>query len=107
MSEPFGVPDACTLPTVEQPLRLTEIDQMLTASVRSVQRLSPTRLRLVLDPDAAVAARMADLLVREAQCCSFFTFTMTMTSGSLTLEIAVPPAHADVLDALAGRPLGS
>lgn len=48
-----------------------------------------------------MAARVADLLVRETDCCSFFTFTLTATDGTLLLEVAVPPAHVEVLDAIA------
>lgn len=102
MSE-FLVPDACRLPTVEQPVRLNEIDQLLSTAVLEVERVDPVRLRLRLEPDAAVAARTADLVVRESACCSFFTFALIATAGHLALEVSVPPAHADVLDAMANR----
>jgi len=93
------LPQACTLPTVEQPLRVGEFEQ-LYAAVRAVERVGATRVRLGLPPEPAVAARVADLLVRESDCCSFFTFTLTATAGTLLLEVAVPPAHVQVLDAL-------
>lgn len=96
-----SVSDACTLPTAAQPVRLGEIDDLLRTAVRSSERRGSTLLRLDLAPD--VAATVADLLVRESACCGFFTFTLTMTSGSLTLDVGVPPAHADVLDGLADR----
>ncbi len=99
MSE--SVPAACTLPTASRPVRLGEINGLLRTAVRSAERRGSTLLHLDLAPDAA--ARAADLLVRESACCSFFTFTLTMTGGSLTLDVGVPPAHVDVLDALAGR----
>jgi hypothetical protein len=97
------VPEACTLPTVERPLRLAEFDELFTTSVLSVERLDPARLRLDLEPDASVAARAADLVVRETGCCSFFTFTLTATGGTVQLDVAVPAAQVDVLDALADR----
>ena len=96
------VPEACTLPTVEQPTRLSEIDQLLRDSVRSMDRLDPQRLSLQLEPTAEVAARTADLMVRESACCSFFTFTLRAGEGELALEVAVPVAHTGVLDAMAG-----
>jgi hypothetical protein len=97
------VPDACTLPTVDRPLRLAEFDDLFATSVRSVNRLEPARLRLDLEPDASVAARAADLVVRETGCCSFFTFTLTATGGEVRLDVTVPPEQVDVLGALAIR----
>lgn len=97
------VPDACTLPTAEQPVRLSEIDRLLSTAVLSVDRADPVQLRLLLEPDAAVASRTADLIVRESACCSFFTFTLIASEGELTLEVSVAPAHVDVLDAMADR----
>lgn len=96
-----GVARACTLPTAQQPLRLAEFDDLFTTAVRSVQRVDRLRVRLELTPEAPLAARAADLLVRETGCCSFFTFTLTATGGQVSLDIAVPDAHVDVLDALA------
>jgi len=101
--EESWVPEACTLPTVERPLRLAEFDELFATSVRSVERLDPARLRLDLEPDASVAARAADLAVRETGCCSFFTFTLTATGGTVQLDVAVPAAQVEVLDALADR----
>ncbi|HET6214821.1 MAG TPA: hypothetical protein VFE14_18280 [Micromonosporaceae bacterium] len=97
------IPDACTLPVVERPLRVAEFDALFASSVRAVERVDPSRVRLALAPDAQVAAHAADLAVRETQCCSFFTFTLTATGGELSLEIAAPPGHAELLDAIVGR----
>ncbi|MPZ24999.1 MAG: hypothetical protein GEV12_00725 [Micromonosporaceae bacterium] len=97
------VPQACTLPTVRRPLRRSEFDGLFTSAVRSVERVDQLRLRLELVPEPAVAARAADLLVRETECCSFFTFTLTATGGRVSVEVAVPAGHVDVLDALADR----
>jgi len=45
-----------------------------------------------------------DLAGRESQCCSFFTFTITADRpGHVVLDIEVPAAHVDVLDALTRR----
>ncbi len=96
-------PDACTLPTAEKPLRLAEFDRVFATSVRAVEGVTPTRARLDLAADPAVAARVANLVVREAGCCSFFTFSLVATGGGLVLEVAVPPEHVDVLDALVAR----
>lgn len=101
------VPRACTLPTAEQPLRVAEFDEMFSQAVRSAERVTPSVLRLGLDPVPAVAGRIAELAAAETGCCSFFTFTLTAASDRLTLEVTVPPAHSGVLDALAARAPGS
>lgn len=90
----------CTLPTAQQPLREAEFDEVLARTVRRSERRGPGRLRLELQPGREVAARVADLVARETECCSFFTFSLTATGGELTLDIGVPDAHVDVLDAL-------
>jgi hypothetical protein len=95
------VPAACTLPTAERPLRLAEFDDLFATALRGQQRLSPTRLRWQLDPAAEQVAR--DLAGRESECCSFFSFTFATADGALQVDVAVPGAHADVLDALANR----
>ena len=95
------VPQACTLPTVEQPLRLAEFDALFATALRAQQRLSPTALQWHLDPAAEAGAR--NLTGRESACCSFFTFTVTGSDDELRLDVQVPAGHADVLDALASR----
>ena len=100
---PAWVPEACTLPTVEQPLRVAAFDQLFSGVVRGAERTAPTRLHLDLRPDPRVAGRAAELAAAETSCCSFFTFTLTVTSGSLGLDIEVPDSYVSVLDALAER----
>lgn len=95
------VPEACTLPTVERPLRLAEFDDLFATAVRGKQRLSATALRWSLDPAAEATAR--DLTSRESSCCSFFSFSFTTTDAVLQLDVEVPNAHVEVLDALAAR----
>lgn len=97
------VPDACTLPTVEQPLRAKEFSDLFRDATTAVERIDEGRARLVLRPEPPVAARAADLAVRETQCCSFFRFTLTATGGGLTLDITAPPGQVAVLDALVDR----
>jgi hypothetical protein len=98
-----AAPAACTLPTVDRPLRMAEFDEMFAAGTTSVSRIGPRVAQLELRPDPAVAARAADLTVRETQCCSFFTFALTATGGKLTLEVSTPEGQVSVLDALVDR----
>lgn len=97
------MPQACTLPTAEQPLRVAEFDEVFASAVRGAERDGPSRLRLDLDPVSGMAGRVAELAAAETGCCSFFTFTLTVAGGSLVLEITVPLDQGGVLDALAAR----
>jgi hypothetical protein len=93
--------DMCTLPAAERPVRQTEFDDLFATAVRGQERLSPTRLRWRLDPAAEPTAR--DLTARETACCSFFTFTFAPADGAVLVDVEVPAAHVEVLDALADR----
>jgi hypothetical protein len=96
------VPDACSLPTAEQPLRLAEFDDLFARSVLAVDRQGPTTLHLDLDPVSADRAR--GLAAREVDCCSFFGFDLVRQSdGAVSMTITVPPSRTDILDALTDR----
>jgi hypothetical protein len=101
----FVVPDACTLPTVEQPLRLGEFDALFATAVRQVDLVAPTHTRMRLTGAAGLTATVRDLTARETECCSFFAFTVTPEPAdvgeALTLDIDVPAQYADVLASLA------
>ncbi|MFG6201745.1 hypothetical protein [Nonomuraea sp. JJY05] len=97
------VPSACTLPTPEQPLRVAELDALFAEAVQALSRPERTRLRLELVFTPDIAARAAELMARENGCCSFFTFTLTISDGSLALVVGVPPEQTEVLDALQAR----
>jgi len=101
MNDEARVPEACTLPTAEQPLRLLEFDDLFATSLLRQQRVSPTRLRWQLDP--TVEARTRDLTGRESSCCSFFTFSFTAARDRLQLDVDVPSEQVAVLDALSKR----
>jgi hypothetical protein len=92
---------ACTLPSVERPLRAAEFDTLFATSLRRVQRLAVTRLLLTFDAGAGAAVR--DLTTREGECCSFFTFTVTAVGDELRVAVEVPASYVAVLDALAKR----
>lgn len=94
--------DACTLPTVERPMRLVEFDDLFRDSVHAVDREGLTT-RLHLRGPAGLRDRVLDLTRRESSCCSFFEFTIEGDDAALTLGIAVPAARADILDALTDR----
>lgn len=95
-------PEACTLPTVDRPLRVAEFDRLFARASVAVERLSPQAARITLPPSPETAAEAADLVARETECCSFFTFSVTATGGRLHLDVAVPESQTSVLDALVG-----
>lgn len=101
--DPSWVSDACTLPTVEQPLRVKEFDDLFREATTAVRRVDDRRASMGLRPDPAVAARAADLVMRETQCCSFFGFTLSAAGGELALEVTVPADRVPVLEALIDR----
>jgi hypothetical protein len=92
------VPQACILPSVERPVRLAEFDELFATAVRGQRRLSRTALSWDLDP--VYAARARELAGRESGCCSFFTFAFRPGGAALRLDVEVPLAYAEVLDAL-------
>ncbi|WP_330179202.1 hypothetical protein OHB26_22240 [Nocardia sp. NBC_01503] len=95
------VPDACTLPTVEQPTRVAEFDQLFATAVGAITRPTSTSLELTLPAEAEAAAR--DLAARESQCCAFFTFDFETGTAGTTMRIGVPAGQVAILDALAAR----
>lgn len=101
MSEPSWVPDACTLPTEDRPLRLAEFHDLFARERPALDRLSPCSLRLTFGPAAEAAVR--DLTAREAECCTFFDFTLSAGDDALAVDIAVPAGHEPVLDGLTAQ----
>lgn len=97
-SGPVWAPSACTLPTATRPLREAEFADVFREHLRSVERIAPPRLRLGLHRCPSVAATVADLAAREASCCGFFTFTLTVDERRLVLDVETSPGHETVLD---------
>jgi hypothetical protein len=97
------VPEACTLPTAEQPLRVAEFDELLATAVRPAERVDPTGLRFHLPGDEATAATARDLIARETTCCSFFVFELRASAAGTDLLVRVPPSQIAVLDAIQQR----
>ena len=104
--------DACTLPTVEQPLRVAEFDELFATALRDLERGDAQRARLVLVGDPAMPARVQRLVDAESSCCAFFIFTVSRLEAhasaepgqvAVELTIEVPAARTEVLAALVTR----
>jgi hypothetical protein len=96
----FEVPASCTLPTVEQPVRVAEFGALFADLLRARARLDTCHLQLTFGGGEAAAARVRDLVARESACCSFFQFTVSAGHDRVLLDVVVPAARADVLDGL-------
>jgi hypothetical protein len=97
--ETVWAPPACTLPTAERPLRVTEFEALFASALRAVHRPAATQLELLFDP--AAESQLRDLTARESECCTFFRFTFGRSANHLRLRIEVPEQQRAVLDALA------
>ncbi|MDX3523317.1 hypothetical protein [Streptomyces scabiei] len=103
MSDLAWVPQSCTLPTEERPLRVAEWARLFSERLTSLSQPEPLHLRVYLAREEGVEDRVRDLVERESGCCSFFTFSTIPGQNLIRLDIAVDQAHEAVLDALAAR----
>ncbi|MGP4087142.1 hypothetical protein [Streptomyces sp. KR55] len=97
------VPQSCTLPTTEQPLRVAEFDALFAERLTEVYRPGRLRLDLVLEGGSGVEETVRDLVARESDCCSFFSFTTSADTGGIRLGVEVDSAHEATLDAVQAR----
>lgn len=101
--------DACTLPTSDQPMRLAEFEGLFRSSLIGVDREEPGWLRLRLRGGSEgrgtgqVESRARDLAAREAECCSFFDFTVERDGTEVVVDVGVPADKTVVLDGLSAQ----
>jgi hypothetical protein len=79
---------ACSLTPGDYAQRLREFRQLFATSLRETRR-EPTRLYLTLDPAAARENEVRDLLRREQECCSFFSFSVERNLSTLVRPVGV------------------
>jgi len=91
---------ACTLSAGELADRSSEWAELLAQVIEREATADGMRLRLPNTPE--VAARAADLIVREVQCCAFFTFVLTVDAATIWLDVATPPEGLDLVAGLFG-----
>lgn len=95
----FDIPDSCTLPSQQRPLRLAEFGALLTQAI-AVERGDQRNLHFFFDDSDGLDARIRDLAHREANCCSFFEFHVAHKKDQVMLGITVPHQHTGILDSL-------
>lgn len=114
MSDPYGsnpspsrtlawVPDACTLPTAEKPLRVAEFDVLFAHDLRQVREGEDRQVWMRFEDRPGLREDLASLTARETSCCSFFTFELDEGPTGPVLSVRVPAARVGVLAALADR----
>jgi hypothetical protein len=94
------VPIACTLDTGETHDRTAEWREVLTHA--TAREPTDNGIRLRFPSDAALVARVAELTVKEADCCAFFAFALTVEHEGVWLEVAAPPDGLAVVAQLFG-----
>ena len=93
-------PIACTLDGRETVDRVTEWADVLSNVTAREPTDNGMRVRFPSDP--SLVARVADLVVREADCCAFFGFAITVEHEGVWLDVAVPPDGMPVVERLFG-----
>src|SRR5690349_3383778 len=105
VAESWVVPEACTLPTAEQPLRVAEFDRLFADHLQGIEQLGAQEVRMSFLGPEGLGVQIEDLADRETGCCSFFDFRVSTVrleeadGEAVRLEIRVPAARADVLAA--------
>jgi hypothetical protein len=92
------IPIACSLTQPAARAQLDEWQELLDAAVVRRHRISGGRLELELDPTFRGLDDLVQLARREAACCTFFDFSLTIGAELLTFVIEVPPEAEGVLD---------
>ncbi len=84
-------------------MRAAEFDDLFATAGSGFDRPTETHLRLYLRGQQDLEQRVRDLASRESDCCSFFTFAVSVSQTQVTLDVRVDVAHTAVLDSLARR----
>ena len=82
------VPIACTLDGREAVDRTTAWKELLAGVTARETTANGMRLRLPSEP--SLVARIAELTVKEAECCAFFAFAITIEHDGVWLDVAAP-----------------
>lgn len=94
---------ACTLGAGELPPRLRAWQELLSAV--TVRKPVAGGVQVELPAEPSLTARVAELVALKQQCCSFFTFTLTVTAPGRLLLTATAPDHArPLVEDLLGAP---
>ena len=93
-------PIACSLDAGSVPDRVSEWQALVARAESRAPISGGVALEFVASP--GLVAEVARLAAAEQDCCTFFTFTLTMTTGHVRLEVQAPEDAADVVTAMFG-----
>ena len=71
-------------------------------SVRARSLTADGRLRVEFDRTVDLP-ELSRLIAAEQQCCTFFSFTLTVDARGIALEVGAPEAAAEIVDAVFGK----
>ncbi|GEL96341.1 MerR family transcriptional regulator [Cellulomonas composti] len=91
---------ACSLEADAVPHRLADWQALVARAVDREAIVGGMALQFVASPE--LVAEVARLAAAEQDCCSFFTFTLQMSTGTVRLEVRAPDDAADVVAAMFG-----
>ncbi|ASR55730.1 MULTISPECIES: MerR family transcriptional regulator [Cellulomonas] len=101
---PAAAPDepmiACSLDAASVPERISDWQALVARATSREAVVGGIALTFLSSP--ALVAEIARLAAAEQDCCTFFTFTVQMTTGRVRLEVQTPPDAADVAAAMFG-----
>jgi len=101
-SRPVDPPIACTLEPGAMPDRLADWNAVLDqALARTTAADGALRIEFADDIDLGELSR---LVVAEQHCCAFFSFTITVDSRGMALEVRAPDGAAEIVTGLFGHP---
>jgi len=95
------IPVACRLDPPAARSQMAAWGELLGDAVARSDRVAPGRLDLHLRPDFDRIDALVGLAMREATCCAFLSFSLSIGPGALTLVIEAPDDAARTLDQFA------
>jgi DNA-binding transcriptional MerR regulator len=100
-SPPTDPPIVCTLQPGAMPDRIADWQAVLgSASKRSATLDGRLRIEFGRDVDLAELAR---LIEAEQQCCTSFSFALTIDQRGIALEVDAPEGAAEIVDTVFGK----
>lgn len=94
-AKPVGPPIACTLDAGALPERLADWRSLLDTA-HSRTQVATAAVRIDFDPDVDVA-EITRLVAAEQECCAFFSFTVTLHPGGVSVEVSAPDEAAEIV----------
>ncbi len=90
-------PIACSLDAADARAQLDLWEEVLGATVASVERTALNSVRMHLKEDAPTEP-LVSLAQREAACCPFFRFGLEITVDGTVFTVIVPSRAGEILD---------